>query len=94
MYLVDIRINKTTNNEGLQNHRAWFNKHFQSKDFLIVGPSKTFERAGIIIAKDMPREQLKQIIAEDVFYTNGGEYSINQFTARLVNSDINKEWLK
>ena len=39
----------------------------------------------------MPRERLEQIIAEDVFYTNGGEYSINQFTARLVNSDINKE---
>lgn len=85
MYLIDIQIKQQPTQAQLQGHRDWFSNQFNQGNFLLAGPSQTKKLAGIIIARDMSREQLDKILAEDEFYPNGATYKVNQFKAGLIN---------
>lgn len=85
MYLIDIRLKgDQVTEDQLIAHRQWFSRHFEAGDFLIVGPSKSRAQSGLILARQMARKDLDQIITEDAFYPAGADYLVNEFEAKLV----------
>ena len=48
-------------------HLDWVKKHIAKKNLLLAGPKKC-RLGGVIIAKSMELNTLKEIIAEDPFY--------------------------
>lgn len=49
-------------------HIAWFIKHFEQGDFLLVGPYTDKEMAGIMITGAENREAVDEILQDDVYY--------------------------
>ena len=93
MYLIDIAIkpsdlSETEQAQQLDAHRAWFAKYFQQGNFLLLGPYLDKARAGVIIAQAESREQLEQILAEDVYYPDLADYQIREFKAAMVAENI------
>ena len=60
--------------ELFKQHIAWFTKHFEQGDFLLVGPYTDKEMAGIMIAGTDSREAVEEILKEDVYYAYGIVY--------------------
>lgn len=90
MYLINVKINQQTkiDDEKMDAHRQWFKSFYDRQKFLIVGPSKSIPLSGIIIAQAKDRNELDQIIAQDVFYPQDATYEVNEFQANLVNNNI------
>lgn len=93
MYLIDITIkaDKLVADQAdqlLNQHRAWFQKHFEAGDFLLVGPYKDRGLAGLVIAQAASREAVEQIISEDAYYPNGADYRIHEFQANLISDQL------
>ncbi|MDO4903632.1 MAG: hypothetical protein Q3959_05180 [Limosilactobacillus sp.] len=89
MYIIDITLHgDTATEEKVAQHRAWFKKHFDEGDFVIVGPSKTKEMSGTIITKSMERAKLDEILGGDAFYPNEATYEVNEIDAKLVKNNI------
>ena len=57
--------------ELFKQHIAWFTKHFEQGDFLLVGPYTDKEMAGIMISGAETREAVDEILREDVYYAGG-----------------------
>jgi uncharacterized protein YciI len=71
-----------------QRHIEWVQKYFDSGIFLMSGPKKS-KLGGVILAKNIEKELLKKIIAEDSYVTaDVAEYQIVDFTARLAAPDL------
>ena len=71
--------------ELFQQHVAWFTRHFEAGDFLLVGPYTDRKMAGIMICAAPTREAVERIISEDVFYADGmGNYEIRPFAAKKI----------
>ncbi|MCZ9310804.1 hypothetical protein PAF15_02290 [Weissella koreensis] len=92
MYLINVEILEDSKavkaNEHLMEHQNWFNRHFEEGDFLLIGPSKTYQRAGVILAQAKNLESLQQIISEDIYYPNLANYEINEFSALKISEKI------
>lgn len=97
MFLVDIRIksNQLSDDEKkalMGKHQEWFKSYVAKGIFLMVGPSKTYQDAGIIIAGLSDRKSLDKILSEDPFYPDKAEYHINEFTPmKILDSITNYE---
>lgn len=90
MYIINIQLDRSQKfgDDTLAQHRAWFTRHFEAGDFLIVGPSKTYPMSGVVIAQAKSREALDKILAEDAFYPDGANYDVNEIAAHMVADNI------
>lgn len=85
MYFISIKI-KNMNKEKLKQHREWFKKYTNRDIFLILGPSNSFDNAGVILAK-ASNHNIEDILSEDPFYPDDAEYVINEFSIGLINKE-------
>ena len=95
MYIINIKVKNTVSpeqHESLFNqHVEWFKKHFQAGHFLMLGPYKNEENAGVIFADVESREKLTEILNEDCYYPDLADYEIREFEAKLVAADFNQK---
>ena len=94
MYIINIAVDvaktgKEHLNALMVEHRDWFLAEFEKGNFLLVGPYLDWPAAGIIMAKDMPRPALDDILARDVFYKDAlASYDVHEFKAAQVRPEI------
>ena len=70
-------------------HRAWFMKHFQEGNFLIVGPYKDWAASGIMLAQAESREALEEILKEDVYFADKlALYDVHEFIPAKIAKNI------
>ena len=75
--------------ELFKQHTAWFTRHFEQGDFLLVGPYTDKEMAGIMIAGTDSREAVEAILKEDVYHADGiAEYEVRSFKAPLISANL------
>lgn len=90
MFIINETLNADKIPEGkidelFQQHAAWFTRHFEAGDFLLVGPYTDQKMAGIIICGAETLEDVERIIREDVFYADGmANYEIRSFAAKKI----------
>lgn len=90
MFIINQTLNADKIPEGkldelFQQHVAWFTRHFEAGDFLLVGPYTDQKMAGIMICGAKTRDDVERIISEDVFYADGlANYEIRSFTAKQI----------
>ena len=87
-------INQTLNPEKIPagkgeelfgQHVAWFTRHFDAGDFLLVGPYTDKKMAGIMISPAATREDVEAILKDDVYYAGGmADYEVRSFTAGKI----------
>ena len=66
-------------------HIAWFTRHFEAGDFILVGPYTDQKMAGIMICVAESREAVEAILKEDVYYPDGrANYEVRSFTAGKI----------
>lgn len=92
MYLIDVSIKEKSSDpsaaEHLKEHQNWFGKYFDEGKFLMVGPSKTYELSGVILAQVKNREELDQILSEDVYFPNDATYEVNEYVPSRISKNI------
>ena len=92
MYIINITVNKNISeqqqNELFPIHTEWFKKHFQTGIFVMVGPYRDTEHAGIIFAATESREELQKILEEDCYYPELASYEIREFEPKLIAGNI------
>lgn len=68
MYIVSLSYTRPVEEVEalLEGHVAWLDRYFASGEFLFAG-RKDPRTGGVIIAKDIDREALDKIVAEDPF---------------------------
>ncbi len=93
MFLVNITIKSDQvpsdqAEKRLAEHRAWFTEQFEKGNFLLVGPYKDKEMAGLSIAQADSREALEAIIAQDAYYPDDATYDISEFTANRIAENL------
>ncbi len=68
MYIVSLSYTRPVEDVEalLEGHVAWLDRYFTSGEFLFAG-RKDPRTGGVIIAKDIDREALDKIVAEDPF---------------------------
>ena len=85
MFVINLILTENTDEktaaEHLAAHRAWFSSHVEKGDFVLVGPRRDRERAGIILSRVTSREALDEILSEDVYFPSGAAYEVMEFTA-------------
>jgi uncharacterized protein YciI len=68
--------------EAIEEHRAFLRKHVESGAFLFAG-AKVPRTGGIIVAADMERSRLDQILAEAPFLQHGSATcTVTEFTPK------------
>ena len=66
-------------------HVAWFTRHFEAGDFLLVGPYTDKKMAGIMISSAETREAVEDILKDDVYYADGmADYEVRSFTVGKI----------
>ena len=97
MYIISITLKENHSDEAQANqmfeqHKAWFQKHFQLGNFLIMGPYLDASHAGVIIARAKNRDALDAILAEDVYYHPGmADYQVREFNPVLIAEHISDD---
>lgn len=97
MYIISITLKENHSDETqatkmFEQHKAWFQKHFQLGNFLIMGPYLDASHAGVIIARTKSRDVLDAIISEDVYYHPGfADYQIREFSPVLISENISDD---
>jgi uncharacterized protein YciI len=75
--------------ELFKQHIAWFTKHFEQGDFLLVGPYTDKKMAGIMISSAETREAVEEILREDVYYAGGmADYEVRSFKAAMISPSL------
>lgn len=93
MYLIDITIHPEAvpaekADELLNAHRAWFGAQAQAGHFLVVGPYRDKQMAGVVMAQAESREALDALIAQDAYYPDMATYDVHEFQANLIAENI------
>ncbi|MCP1661249.1 YciI family protein [Neisseria perflava] len=94
MYLINITVNDDVTEaqqaEMFPKHAAWFKKHFEAGNFLLLGSFiDTEKHNGMIIAHADSREALEAILNEDCYYPNFARYEIREFAPKMA-GDLSK----
>jgi uncharacterized protein YciI len=64
----------------LGEHRAFLDKHYAAGDLLCSGPQNP-RTGGVIVTKEMTRDQVDAMLADDPFVREGcSEYTIVEFS--------------
>lgn len=75
--------------EYFAQHRAWFAKHSEVGNFLMLGPLPELDHTGLIIAQAQNYDALDAILKEDVYYPIGGaSYETTEFKAVMIADNI------
>ncbi len=95
MFIISIAVHNTITEQQYDamfpKHVEWFQKYYQQKKFVVLGPyTDTEAHSGVIITADMSREALEEILAEDSFYPNSADYQIREFDGKLSYLDTDK----
>ena len=94
MFLINETLNpekipKGKEEEFFQQHVAWFTRHFEQGNFLMVGPYTDQEMAGIMLSGLENREALEAVLKEDVYYAHGmADYEVHAFKAGKIARDF------
>lgn len=93
MFLIDIVIKtepvpKEQAEKLLEGHRAWFKEQFEAGHFLVVGPYRDQEAAGIVMAQAESRGAIEALIAKDSYYPDKAVYTIREFQANLIADNV------
>ncbi|MEX2804033.1 YciI family protein [Streptococcus sp. H31] len=93
MYLIDItiktdRVPADRAEELLERHQAWFSAQAESGQFLMVGPYRDKEMAGVVIAQAGSRKALETVLAEDAYYPDMAVYDVHEFQANIIADNI------
>lgn len=93
MYVINLTYNKPMNevNALFDVHIAWVQKYLFKGIFIAAG-SKSPRNGGVILVKNISREELDQILIEDP-YQQVADYSVLNVDVTLVNdnfSELNK----
>lgn len=93
MFLIDIVIKtesmpKEQADTLLDQHRAWFKEQFEAGHFLVVGPYRDQEAAGIVMAQAESRDAIDALIAKDSYYPDKAVYTVREFQANLIADQI------
>jgi uncharacterized protein YciI len=68
-------------------HMVWIREQFEAGRFVASGP-KLPRTGGVILARDMPRDELDAVIASDPFTTAGvAAYDVVAFAATTTAAD-------
>ena len=90
MFIINqtLKADKIPEGKGeelFQKHIAWFTRHFEQGDFLLVGPYTDKEMAGVMITAAETREAVEEILKEDVYYNGGiADYEVRSFKAGKI----------
>ncbi|WP_437615227.1 YciI family protein [Erwinia sp. V71] len=89
MYIVSLTYtNPIEDVEALlEGHIAWLDRYFASGDFLFAG-RKDPRTGGVIVAREMDRETLNQIVMEDPFVAVAN-YEITKVNVTRANEALN-----
>ena len=87
--MIDIQIHqeqvpKNQATQLLDQHRQWFSKQATFRHFLLVGPYKDLEMAGLVIAQLADKQELLKIIQQDAYYPDLATYEIQEFQANII----------
>ena len=83
--LIPEKIPEGKGEELFKGHIAWFTRHFEQGDFILVGPYTDKKMAGIMISPAESLEAVENIIKDDVYYAGGmADYEIRSFTAGKI----------
>jgi uncharacterized protein YciI len=79
-YLVDLdRVD-----EVRDAHMAWIAEQYEAGRFLVSGP-KVPRDGGVVLARQMDRDELDEVIASDPFTREGvAAYDVTEFRAMTV----------
>jgi uncharacterized protein YciI len=90
LYLINIAVNDDISPDQhealIMRHVSWFQQYFEAGKFVLIGPYSDRERAGVIIAQTVSREELETILSEDAYYPNLADYEIREFIPKMVGS--------
>lgn len=71
--------------ELFKQHVAWFTRHFEAGDFILVGPYTDREMSGLMISPAETREAVEAVLKDDVYYADGmADYEIRSFKAGKI----------
>ncbi len=90
MFIINQTLNADKIPQGkgeelFKQHVAWFTRHFEQGDFLLVGPYTDQKMAGIMLSGVESRETLEEILKEDVYYADGmANYEVHSFKAGKI----------
>ena len=90
MFIINqtLKADKIPQGKGeelFKQHIAWFTRHFECGDFLLVGPYTDKEMSGVMITGAETREAVEKILQEDVYYAEGmAEYEVRSFKAAMI----------
>ena len=92
MYIINITVNKNISEQQQHElfpiHTEWFKKYFQAGKFLMLGPYRDTEHAGVIFAVTESREELQRILEKDCYYPDLASYEIREFEPKLIAGNI------
>ncbi|WP_318766168.1 YciI family protein [Lactiplantibacillus carotarum] len=92
MFLLNISINESEQSPLVEKHftehQAWIRRNFKAGHFLLLGPSQTYQRTGVIIAQAENQQALQELLAEDTYYPDLATYKIEAFTPALISPTI------
>lgn len=88
MYIVSLSYTRPVEEVEalLEGHVAWLDRYFASGEFLFAG-RKDPRTGGVIIAKDIDREALDKIVAEDPFVAVA-KYEITKVNVTRANDAL------
>jgi uncharacterized protein YciI len=90
MYIIELTYLKplTEADKYLEEHKAYLNKYYGLKKFLLSG-RKDPRTGGIIFTNAKSGEEIRDIISEDPFHKNGvAEYNIIEFFPSMAHEDL------
>ena len=94
MFIINqtLKADKIPQGKGeelFRQHAAWFTRHFQQGDFLLVGPYTDAKMAGFMLSGAETREQVEEILKEDVYYADGlADYEIRSIKAAMIAKNL------
>ena len=75
---------------AVADHRAFLARHYAAGTFLLSGPQVP-RSGGVILARNVSREALTALLAEDPFSQRGlAEYRIVEFAPNLAAADFSQ----
>lgn len=95
MYIINITVNADVTEDQQSRlfpvHVAWFKKHFEAGNFLMLGPyTDTQAHQGVIFAKTESREALRNILEEDCYYPSLAHYEVREFAPKMISRALPK----
>ena len=90
MFIINQTLNADKIPQGkseelFKEHVAWFSRHFEQGNFLLVGPYTDQKMAGIMLSGVESREALEEILKEDIYYADGmANYEVHSFKAGKI----------